>query len=85
MVTCICLAISACYEFIEWWAVLIGGEKADDFLGTQGDVWDTQWDMFLAFVGAMLGQFCLSGLQDRQMAQLVESPLRENIRKEAMS
>ena len=49
---CVCLAISACYEFIEWWAALIGGEAAAEFLGTQGDVWDTQWDMFMALVGA---------------------------------
>ena len=48
LVTAICLAISASYEFIEWWAALLGGAAADAFLGTQGDVWDTQWDMFLA-------------------------------------
>ena len=47
-----CLAISACYEFIEWWSALIGGGSAEAFLGTQGDVWDTQWDMFLALCGA---------------------------------
>ena len=67
IVTCLCLAISACYEFIEWWAALIGGENANDFLGTQGDVWDTQWDMFLALVGAMLGQIILSHRQDREL------------------
>jgi putative membrane protein len=67
IVTSICLAISACYEFIEWWAAVIGGSAADEFLGTQGDVWDTQWDMFLAFVGAISAQLMLSRLHDRQM------------------
>src|SRR5262245_59285784 len=56
LVTCVCLAISAGYEFIEWWSALIGGAAATDFLGTQGDVWDTQWDMFLAFTGAIAAQ-----------------------------
>ncbi len=68
IVTCICLAVSACYEFIEWWTALIEGEAATDFLGTQGDVWDTQWDMFLAFIGAMLAQVSLSRVQDRELS-----------------
>jgi putative membrane protein len=67
LVCCICLAISACYEFIEWWAALIGGSGATEFLGTQGDVWDTQWDMFMALIGAISGQLLLSGLHDRQL------------------
>lgn len=67
VVTSICLAISACYEFIEWWAALIGGGAATDFLGTQGDVWDTQWDMFLAFLGAMAAQITLGRAHDRQL------------------
>jgi putative membrane protein len=66
--TAICLAISACYEFIEWWSALLGGEAATDFLGTQGDVWDTQWDMFIAFIGAMAAQLTLGRLHDRQLA-----------------
>jgi putative membrane protein len=70
VVTSICLAISACYEFIEWWAALIGGSAATDFLGTQGDVWDTQWDMFLAFTGAMLAQLTLSRVHDRQLGKV---------------
>ena len=53
IVVCICLAISAFHELIEWWAALISDEAADAFLGTQGDVWDTQWDMFLALVGCV--------------------------------
>lgn len=68
VVTSICLAISAFYEFIEWWAALLGGSAATDFLGTQGDVWDTQWDMFLAFCGAILAQLLLARLHDRQLA-----------------
>lgn len=52
----VCLSISAVYEFIEWWAALMLGQGADAFLGTQGDPWDTQWDMFLAMVGAILAQ-----------------------------
>lgn len=49
----ICLAISATYEFLEWWSAVILGQGADAFLGTQGDPWDTQWDMFMAMVGAI--------------------------------
>ncbi|MGI8996963.1 MAG: DUF2238 domain-containing protein, partial [Pyrinomonadaceae bacterium] len=56
LVVCVCLALSAFYEFTEWWAALAGGEAADAFLGTQGDQWDTQWDMFLAMTGAILSQ-----------------------------
>jgi putative membrane protein len=67
LVTASCLAISAIYEFIEWWAALAGGESAEAFLGTQGDVWDTQWDMFLAFLGAMASQLALGRVQDRQL------------------
>jgi putative membrane protein len=68
LVTCICLAISAFYEFIEWWVAVTSGEAAEAFLGTQGDVWDTQWDMFLAFLGAMASQLLLGRRHDRQLA-----------------
>ena len=68
IVCSICLAISACYEFIEWWAALIGGAGATEFLGTQGDVWDTQWDMLMALVGAISAQLVLARLHDRQLA-----------------
>jgi putative membrane protein len=70
IVASIALAISACYEFIEWWTALAGGEAATDFLGTQGDVWDTQWDMFLALVGACTAQLVLARRHDRELAQL---------------
>jgi len=62
------LGISATYEFTEWWAALAGGEAAGAFLGTQGDVWDTQWDMFLAGCGAIAAQLLLARLHDRQLA-----------------
>jgi putative membrane protein len=74
LVTCVCLAISACYEFIEWWSAVIGGSAATDFLGTQGDVWDTQWDMFMALIGAVTAQLLLSGIHDRLIARLVAVP-----------
>jgi putative membrane protein len=67
IVVCICLAISACYEFLEWWTAVIIGGKADAFLGTQGDVWDTQWDMFLAGCGAITAQVLLARWHDRQL------------------
>ena len=61
------LGVSACYEFTEWWAALAGGDAAGAFLGTQGDVWDTQWDMFLAGCGATAAQFLLARMHDRQL------------------
>lgn len=67
IVTCICLSISACYEFIEWWVAVLSGSSADAFLGTQGDVWDTQWDMFTALLGAIAGQLLLVDLHNRQL------------------
>ncbi|MFP5287304.1 MAG: DUF2238 domain-containing protein [Thermoanaerobaculia bacterium] len=70
LVCSVCLAFSACYEFFEWWAAVIGGSAADAFLGTQGDVWDTQWDMFLALVGAVTAQLLLARLHDRQRQRL---------------
>ena len=70
LVTCVCLAISASYELIEWLAALLGGSSADAFLGTQGDVWDTQWDMFMALVGALSALVLLPRVQDRQIEEL---------------
>src|SRR6185295_10508419 len=69
IVLCVCLAISACYEFIEWWSALIGGSAADAFLGTQGDPFDTQADMLMALIGAFTAQVLLARLHDRQIAQ----------------
>jgi putative membrane protein len=73
LVTLSILGVSACYEFTEWWAALAGGDAAGAFLGTQGDVWDTQWDMFLAGCGAMASQWLLGRLHDRQILALVPS------------
>ncbi len=70
IVCCICLSISAVYEFIEWWVAVVSGTAAEAFLGTQGDVWDTQWDMFLALIGAVLAQILLTKLHDKQLVQL---------------
>ena len=70
LVSCVALALSAFYEFIEWWVAVLLGEGASAFLGTQGDEWDTQWDMFLCLIGAVSAQLLLSRLHDRQLAQL---------------
>jgi putative membrane protein len=70
LVTATCLAISACYEFIEWGAAIAGGDAAEAFLGTQGDVWDTQWDMFMALLGAITAQLLLARRQERELAAL---------------
>lgn len=68
LVCCVALAISAFYEFIEWWVAVASGTAAEAFLATQGDVWDTQWDMFLALCGAIAAQVLLSGWHQRQLA-----------------
>jgi putative membrane protein len=65
-----CLAFSAFYEMIEWWVAVIGQAEAEAFLATQGDVWDTQWDMFLALVGAITSLLLLSRIHDRALARL---------------
>lgn len=67
---CVALAFSAFYEFIEWWAALWLGQGADEFLGAQGDPWDTQSDMFCAMAGAMLALFLLSKIHDRHILKL---------------
>jgi putative membrane protein len=74
IVACICLAFSAFYEMIEWWTALISAEAAEAFLGTQGDTWDTQWDMFLALIGALSSQLLLARRHDRQLAALAAGP-----------
>jgi putative membrane protein len=77
LVVCVCATISVFYEFIEWWTALISGDGATDFLGTQGDPWDTQWDMFLCTAGALLAQLTLSRCHDRQLEAM---PGRERAR-----
>jgi putative membrane protein len=73
LVASVCLAISACYEMIEWWVAVASGDEAVAFLATQGDVWDTQWDMFLALLGAVSSQILLGRWHDRQLGRLNES------------
>lgn len=70
VVVTICLSISAFYELVEWWVALISDEAAASFLGTQGDNWDTQWDMFLALCGAVTALLTLSRFHDRQLRAL---------------
>jgi putative membrane protein len=72
---CVALAISAFYELIEWWAALALGQGAEEFLGTQGDPWDTQADMFLALLGAAVALVSLSRLHDRQMKGLARGTM----------
>lgn len=67
---CFCLAFSAFYELIEWWVAISTGDDAVAFLATQGDVWDTQWDMFLALLGACASLAAFSRLHDRQLARV---------------
>ena len=70
LVVCVVLAVSATYEFIEWGAALALGQGADEFLGTQGDPWDTQSDMFAALLGSLAALALLSRLHDRQIERL---------------
>ena len=74
IVISIVLAVSASYELIEWAAAIWMGQGADEFLGTQGDPWDTQSDMFCALVGVVTAQLLLSRAQDRQIAALTLVP-----------
>ncbi|MCI0415268.1 DUF2238 domain-containing protein [bacterium] len=71
IVICVVLAFSAFYELIEWWVSLATGSAGDAFLGTQGDVWDTQKDMALCLIGSILSLLLLSRLHDRSMAKPV--------------
>ena len=75
IVTCVCLAISAVYELIEWSTAAATGSAADAFLGTQGDLWDTQKDMLLAGIGAIASQLILARAHDRQLDAL--APTRQ--------
>jgi len=72
---CVALAVSALYELIEWWTALAFGAGATDFLGTQGDPWDTQADMFCALIGAGAALILLSRVQDRQIRALGSRPV----------
>ena len=78
LVVCVCLAFSAFYELIEWWASLALGQSAGEFLGTQGDVWDSQWDMLMALIGAIVSLITLSKAHDKSMAALANVPSRDS-------
>lgn len=77
LIVCVCLAISATYEFLEWWAALAFGQGAEAFLGTQGDPWDTQWDMFMALIGAISALALLGRMHDRAVQRLPSGPRRK--------
>ena len=69
----VCMFISAIYELVEWCAALVNGEAAASFLGTQGDVWDTQEDMFMALIGASCALLFFRHIQDRAIARTTDS------------
>jgi len=73
LVVCFCLAFSAFYELLEWWSAMVLGQSADQFLGTQGDPWDTQWDMFMALVGAGTSLALLGKAHDRSLRNTVQA------------
>ena len=73
IVVCICLAISALYELVEWWVALASGAASEAFLGTQGDIWDTQSDMAFALIGAILALALLGRMHDRQLGKISEN------------
>lgn len=72
-ICCFCLAFSAFYELIEWWVALLSEEAGDDFLGAQGYIWDTQSDMFLALLGAIVALLSLSRLHDQQLKEISQT------------
>ncbi len=77
LVLCVALAIGAFWELVEWWVALIAGGESDtavNFLGSQGDVWDAQWDMLLALIGAAVALVLLGRVQDRALARLLAPP-----------
>jgi putative membrane protein len=73
IVVCICLAISASYELVEWWVAIVTGSAAEAFLGTQGDIWDTQSDMFFALIGAITSLIFLSKIHDNALSHIYNS------------
>lgn len=70
LVTCVCLAFSAAYELFEWSMAEATGTAADAFLGSQGDKWDTQWDMFTALIGAVTAQLTIARWHDRELERM---------------
>ncbi len=79
LVLCVCLAFSAFYELVEWWVALLdSGQSSAEFLGSQGDEWDTQWDMFLALLGAVVSLLLLSTRHDRALRKLGQAGKRQH-------
>ncbi len=76
---CVALSVSAVYELLEWWAALLFGGSAAQFLATQGDVWDTQWDMFMAVCGAIAALMLLSRIHNRQLYALETMEARRRV------
>ncbi len=76
LTVCVCLAFSALYELLEWGAAVVGGGAADDFLGTQGYVWDTQTDMLMALIGAVVAILVLPKWHDRSLTSVVVPDVR---------
>jgi putative membrane protein len=72
LTVCVCLSISAFYEFLEWFVAIVSGQSSDSFLGTQGYVWDTQSDMLYAFMGALSMIILFSKIQDRQIEKITK-------------
>jgi len=70
LTVCVCTTISVLYEFIEWFVSVVSGSSGDSFLGTQGDIWDTQSDMLFAMIGATCMVILFAGLQDKQIKQI---------------
>ncbi|MCX6228183.1 MAG: DUF2238 domain-containing protein [Bacteroidia bacterium] len=68
---CICLSISVLYEFIEWFVAIVSGQSSEAFLGTQGDVWDTQSDMLFALIGATCMVVFIAKIQDKQINKTI--------------
>ena len=71
LTVCVCLSISAFYEFLEWFVAIVSGQNSDSFLGTQGYVWDTQSDMLYAFMGALCMVMFLSKSQDKAIGKVI--------------
>ena len=79
IIVCVCLAISALYELIEWWVAILSDEAAEAFLGTQGYVWDTQSDMMYALIGAIMALLLLSRVHDKQICRYEERRTRDAV------
>jgi putative membrane protein len=69
-IVCFCLGLSAFYELIEWWVAIFSSDAVDDFLGTQGYIWDTQSDMFFALIGSVLALIILNKYHSKQLLNI---------------